>query len=100
LGWFFWRTQIKACLHAKNWRKATDFVELVYNSQLLQFIRKVSCGILMEDGAPMYCRKASKEWKKLCLIEKLDWPRVILSNVLGGKDVVEGRDGQTNGRVG
>jgi hypothetical protein len=27
----------------------------------------------MEDGAPVYCSKASKEWRKLCLIEKLDW---------------------------
>jgi hypothetical protein len=34
---------------------------------------KVSCAILMEDGAPVYCSKASKEWRKLCLIEKLDW---------------------------
>jgi hypothetical protein len=25
--------------------------------------------------------------------------RVVLSNVLGGKDIVEGRDGLTNGRV-
>jgi hypothetical protein len=74
LGWFCWRTQIKACLHAKNQCKCTDFVELVYNSQLLQFMGKVSCGILMEDGAPVYCSKASKEWRKLRLIEKLDWP--------------------------
>jgi hypothetical protein len=73
LGWFCWRTQIKACLHAKNRRKGIDFVELVYNSQLLQFMGKVSCGILMEDGAPVYCSKASKEWRKLRLIEKLDW---------------------------
>jgi hypothetical protein len=27
----------------------------------------------MEDGAPVYCSKASKEWRKLCLIEKFDW---------------------------
>jgi hypothetical protein len=71
LGWFFWRKQIKASLHVKNWRKRTDFVELVYNSQLLQFMGKVSCGICMEDAAPVYCSKASKEWSKLCLIEKL-----------------------------
>jgi hypothetical protein len=73
LGWFCWRIQIKACLHAKNRHKDTDFVELVYNSQLLQFMGKVSCGTLMEDGAPVYCSKACKEWRKLCLIEKLDW---------------------------
>jgi hypothetical protein len=34
----------------------------------------VSCGILMENGAPVHCSKASKEWRKLCLIEKFDWP--------------------------
>jgi hypothetical protein len=78
LGWFCYRTQIKACLHAKNQRKGTDFVELVYNSQLLQFMDKVSCGILMEDGAPMYCSKVSQEWRKLCLTEKLDWPAYSL----------------------
>jgi hypothetical protein len=27
----------------------------------------------MEDGAPLYYSKASKEWRKLCLEEKLDW---------------------------
>jgi hypothetical protein len=70
----FWRTQIKACLHANNRHKGTNFVELVYNSQLLQFMGKVSCGILMEDGVLVYCSKAFKEWRKLCLIEKLDWP--------------------------
>jgi hypothetical protein len=35
---------------------------------------KVYCGILMEDGAPMHRSKAPEEWRKLCLIEKLDWP--------------------------
>jgi hypothetical protein len=35
---------------------------------------KVSCGLLMEDGAPVHCSKAPKEWRKLRLIEKFDWP--------------------------
>jgi hypothetical protein len=39
---------------------------------------KVSCGILMEDGAPVFCSKASKEWRKLRLIEKLDWHAKVL----------------------
>jgi hypothetical protein len=42
----------------RNWRKASDFVELVYDSQLLQFTGKVSCEILMEDGVPVHCSKA------------------------------------------
>ena len=46
---------------------------------MLQFMDKVSCGIFMEDGEPVYCSKASKEWRKLCLIERLDW----LANSLG-----------------
>ena len=28
----------------------------------------------MEDVATVYCSKASIEWRKLCLIEMLDWP--------------------------
>jgi transposase len=35
---------------------------------------KVSCGTLMEDGAPVHRSKAPEEWRKLHLIEKLDWP--------------------------
>jgi hypothetical protein len=27
----------------------------------------------MEDGALVYCSKASKKWRKLCIIEELDW---------------------------
>jgi hypothetical protein len=45
----------------RNWHKATDFVELVYDSQLLQFMGKVSCGILMEDGAPIHHSRAPEE---------------------------------------
>jgi hypothetical protein len=56
----------------RNRHKATNFVELVYDSQLLQFMGKISCGILMEDGAPVHCSRAPEEWKKLRLIEKLD----------------------------
>jgi hypothetical protein len=48
----------------KNLRKASDFVELVYDSQLLWFMGKVSCCILMEDGALVHCSKAPEEWKK------------------------------------
>jgi hypothetical protein len=35
---------------------------------------KVSCGILVEDGALVHRSKAPKDWRKLRLIEKLDWP--------------------------
>jgi hypothetical protein len=65
LRWFCWRTQIKACLHAKNRHKGTDIVELVYNSQLLQFMGIVSCGILMEDGTPLDLNPLENVWKLL-----------------------------------
>ena len=36
----------------KDRRKTIDFVELVYDGHLLQFMGQVSHAILMEDGAP------------------------------------------------
>jgi hypothetical protein len=57
----------------KDRRKATNFVELVYDSQLLQFMGKDSRPILMEDDAPMHQSKIPKECGKLSLIEKLEW---------------------------
>jgi hypothetical protein len=35
---------------------------------------KVSHTILMEDGASVHQSKVLEEWRKLCLIEKLEWP--------------------------
>jgi hypothetical protein len=35
---------------------------------------KILYGILMEDGASVHRNRAPKEWRKLRLIEKLDWP--------------------------
>ena len=58
----------------KDRRKAIDFVELVYDGHLLQFMGQVSYAILMEDRVPVHRSKAPKEWRKLCLIEKLEWP--------------------------
>jgi hypothetical protein len=58
----------------KDWYKASDFVKLVFNGQLLQFMGKVSHAILMEDGALVHQNKVFEEWRKLSLIEKLKWP--------------------------
>lgn len=58
----------------KDRRKAIDFVELVYDGHLLQFMGQVSRAILMEDGAPVHRSKAPEEWRKSHLIEKLEWP--------------------------
>jgi len=38
----------------KDPRKASEFFELVYDSQLLQFIGKVSSAILIDDGTEMH----------------------------------------------
>ena len=59
----------------KDQCKATGFVELVNDGQLLQFMDKVSCAILMEDGAPVHWRKVLEEWRKLHLLGKLEWPK-------------------------
>jgi hypothetical protein len=47
-------------------------VVLQYDSQLLQFMDKVSYDIFMEDGALVHRNRAPEEWRKLRLIEKLD----------------------------
>jgi hypothetical protein len=54
--------------------KDIDFVKLVYDGQLLQFMGKVSCAILMKDGALVHWNKVLEEWRKLHLIEKLERP--------------------------
>jgi hypothetical protein len=38
----------------KDQHKATDFVKLVYDGQLLQSMNKVSHAMLMKDGAPLH----------------------------------------------
>jgi hypothetical protein len=74
LGWFWREHKSELVFMPKNRRKAINFVELIYDRQLLQFMDKVSCGILIEDGAHVHCSRAPEEWRKLCLIKKLDWP--------------------------
>jgi transposase len=54
-------------------RTATDFVEILYDVELLNFMRKITRGVLMEDDAPMHHLNATNEWQKLKLIEKLVW---------------------------
>lgn len=49
----------------KDWRKAINFVELVYDGQLLPFKDKISCAIFMEDCAMVHHNNTLKEWIKL-----------------------------------
>lgn len=58
----------------KDQRTAKDFIELVYDGELLRFLGSISGGILMEDGAPVHRSKASKKWRELQSITKLEWP--------------------------
>jgi hypothetical protein len=41
----------------KDRRFAKDFVEVVYNGELLHFMEKVPQGLLMKDGAPVHRSK-------------------------------------------
>jgi hypothetical protein len=58
----------------KDRRKATNFVKLVNDGQMLQLMGKVSQAILMEDGTLLHQSKVPEEWRKLRLTEKLEWP--------------------------
>jgi hypothetical protein len=59
----------------KDQRKASDFVELVYNGELIHFLTSNPSGvILMEDGAPIHRSKLSTTWRELRMINKLEWP--------------------------
>ena len=58
----------------KDRRFGKDFVEVVYNVELLLFMSKVPQGLLMEDGAPVHCSKVCEKWRQAHLLEKLDWP--------------------------
>lgn len=58
----------------KDRRSAKDFVEVVYNVELLHFMSRVPQGLLMEDGAPVHRSKVCEEWRQTHLLKKLDWP--------------------------
>lgn len=57
----------------KDRRSAKDFVEVVYNVELLHFMSTVPQGLLMEDGAPVHRSKVCEEWRQTHLLEKFDW---------------------------
>ena len=58
----------------KDRRSAKDFVEVVYNVELLHFMSRVPQGLLMEDGALVHRSKVCEQWRQIHLLEKLDWP--------------------------
>src|SRR5271169_3045991 len=58
----------------KDRRTAKDFVEIVYEGELRNFMDKISNSVLMEDGAPVHRSRVSGEWQQQHMVEKLNWP--------------------------
>jgi transposase len=59
---------------SKDQHSAKDFVEVVYNGELLHYMGRVPQRLLMEDSAPIHSSKLCEEWRQTHLLEKLDWP--------------------------
>ena len=57
----------------KSRRSAKDFVEVVYDGELVHFMGRVPQGVIMEDGAPVHRSKICEEWRQTHLLEKLNW---------------------------
>jgi transposase len=55
-------------------RSATDFVDLVYDGPLLEFLDEFIDPTLMEDGAPVHRSNAPKEWRQQHGLNKMVWP--------------------------
>jgi transposase len=55
-------------------RTAVDYVDMVYRGPLLDMMKHVSGVILMEDGAMIHRSNASKSWRELYMLDKLEWP--------------------------
>ena len=48
----------------KDRRSAKDFVEVVYNVELLHFMSRMPQGLLMEDGTPVHHSKVCEDGDK------------------------------------
>lgn len=55
-------------------RSAKDFVDIVYEHNLKEFMEKVQDTILMEDGAPIHTSRVPQKWRQLHQVEKMQWP--------------------------
>ena len=67
-------TKSKLITIPKDHHAAKDFVEIIYEGELGNFMGKISGAVLMEDGAPVHRSKITGEWQQQHLVEKLDWP--------------------------
>lgn len=50
------------------------FVEVVYNGELLHFMKKIPQWLLMQNGVPVHRIKLCEEWRKIHCLEKFNWP--------------------------
>ena len=68
-------------------RKAVDFVDLLYNGELLGFLGKIDDCMLMEDGAPTHSARVSSECLKQNGVDKMvgqrRYPISILLRIYG-----------------
>lgn len=55
-------------------RTAKDFVGIVYEHNLKEFMDKVQDSILMEDGAPVHTSRVPQKWRELHHVQKIAWP--------------------------
>jgi transposase len=55
-------------------RTVLDFVDIVYEGPLKEFLLLVPGAILMEGGAPVHRSLAPKKWRKDRGLQKLEWP--------------------------
>jgi len=72
-GAFIKEKKLELVFVSKNQRYTKDFVEVVFDSELVHFMDKVPKGMPMEDGTPIHCNKICEEWRQTCLYEKLNW---------------------------
>jgi hypothetical protein len=68
----------KLKIYAKYWRKGTDFVELVYNSQLLQFMGKVHVVHLWKMVHRCIVAKHLKNGEDYALLKSLIGLQIVL----------------------
>ena len=53
-GAFVSKKKLELVFISKNQCKATNFVELVYDRHLVQFMSKISHAIVMKNSAPLH----------------------------------------------
>jgi hypothetical protein len=55
-------------------RTAVDFVEVVYEGPLIEFLDEFIYPVLMEDGSPLHRSNAPKHWLQEHEVKKMVWP--------------------------